>query len=81
MRIPLYGWLIVVFVAALSVGGFVALRGSPTQPPPIAPEIPTYPVVKILGRSVEGREITAYTYGSGPRHLVFVGVLERRFEV
>lgn len=35
---------------------------------------------EVIGHSVEGREIRAYTYGSGPTHLMFVGGIHGGYE-
>jgi hypothetical protein len=40
----------------------------------------TSPIHEVLGSSVEGRDIAAYTYGQGARHLVFVGGVHGGYE-
>lgn len=38
------------------------------------------PVHTVIGKSVEGRNIDAYTYGSGKKHLLFVGGIHGGYE-
>jgi predicted deacylase len=38
------------------------------------------PVETVIGQSVEGRDILAYTYGSGKTHLLFVGGIHGGYE-
>ena len=49
-----------------------------------APQVvePQYPeaVYEVIGASVEGRSIERYTYGDGPRHVVFVGGIHGGYE-
>ncbi|HBH71493.1 MAG: Peptidase M14 carboxypeptidase A [Parcubacteria group bacterium GW2011_GWC1_42_11] len=40
----------------------------------------SYPVHKVIGKSVEGRNIDAYMYGAGPTHLMFVGGIHGGYE-
>lgn len=35
---------------------------------------------EVIGKSVEGRDITAYTYGSGGKHIIFVGGIHGGYE-
>lgn len=48
----------------------------PVTPPPTTP----LPVQRVIGTSVEGRTIDAYTYGNGDTHLVFVGGVHGGYE-
>lgn len=80
---------IVLFVIVFSLGMFL-LRNSEKkvrEPAPIvmAPVLPaTQEVVrttqKVIGTSVEGRAIEAYTYGNGKTHLLFVGGVHGGYE-
>ena len=38
------------------------------------------PVMTIIGTSVEGRNIEAYTFGKGEKHLFFVGGIHGGYE-
>lgn len=38
------------------------------------------PTIEVIGSSVEGREIYAHTYGSGPNNLLFVGGIHGGYE-
>lgn len=73
----------VTLLAIVGVLGWVALRQSSTPPPlpePVAEPAPQHGRRAVIGRSVEGREIEAYTYGSGERHLLFVGGIHGGYE-
>ena len=70
----------VLIVAALSVGVFVALRnfGAPDS---AGTELSDFsPEYRVIGLSVQGRDIEAYTYGNGEQHLVFVGGIHGGYE-
>lgn len=41
---------------------------------------PTQPIHKVIGKSVEGRNIDAYIYGNGATHLMFVGGIHGGYE-
>lgn len=80
--------LIIVCVVAIGVASVFAIsglykKGAPTpgtQPSPIEPEIVKLIERKVIGKSVEGRDIEAYTYGTGPIHLMFVGGIHGGYE-
>ncbi len=50
-----------------------------TEPATTTPQV-TGPRQEIIGTSVEGRSIEAYTYGSGDTHLLFVGGIHGGYE-
>jgi len=62
----------------LGAGGFayLLLQQPPAPPAPVAP----VPKAEVIGKSVEGRAITAYTFGEGTRHLLFVGGIHGGYE-
>ena len=66
-------------VMALGAGLFFLLRKEEVPLPPL-PVVAPVPAHEVIGRSVEGREIDAYTYGSGEKHLVFVGGVHGGYE-
>ncbi len=75
---------LILAVAALGAGVlvFIALRQQgPTLPeaPPVE-ETEQGPVREIVGRSIEGRVIDAYTYGEGATRLLFVGGVHGGYE-
>lgn len=80
--------LIIVCVVAIGVAGVFAISGlykkgapTPVTPPsPIEPEIVKLIERKVIGKSVEGRDIEAYIYGTGPTHLMFVGGIHGGYE-
>ena len=70
---------LLVVSTVLGLGGFayVFFQGEV----PVVPEpAPPVPLVETVGHSVQGRAITAYTYGTGPRHLLFVGGMHGGYE-
>ena len=75
--------VIVLILIALAVGLFAAANFLKSKPPP-APipsgPIALLPVHKVIGTSVEGRDIEAYTYGIGDKHIVFVGGIHGGYE-
>jgi len=75
----------ILVVAALCVGLFmfiVLLNNDVPEPVSTGPVLTKQPVPehKIVGSSVEGREIGAYTYGSGETRLVFIGGIHGGYE-
>ncbi|GMU74172.1 MAG: hypothetical protein AMXMBFR44_3700 [Candidatus Campbellbacteria bacterium] len=70
--------LTLIALAALGVGLYLVLRSREAAPEP-APETPE-PVHEVIGASVEGRPIDAYTYGDGETHLLFVGGIHGGYE-
>jgi predicted deacylase len=72
--------LLLIIIAILGVGGwFMSSRG--TAVPPAIPEpVVTGPKHTVIGKSVQGRSIDAYTYGTGPTHLAFVGGVHGGYE-
>lgn len=75
--------VLIIVLAVLGLGGLIfwAVNRAPT--PPTAPPPPaavTYPLRAVIGRSVEGREIEAFTYGAGAKQLLFVGGIHGGYE-
>lgn len=52
----------------------------PATTPVIETPATTSPLEKTIGTSVEGRAIKTYTYGTGTKHLVFVGGIHGGYE-
>ena len=69
---------LLVVAALLGVGGFAYVFFQ-KEPAP-APVVELAPKTEVVGTSVQGRAITAYTFGSGPRHLLFVGGIHGGYE-
>ena len=73
----------VALVLIVGVAAFFLLRKHsvplpvPVQPVAVAPEWPT---TEVVGTSTEGRAITAYTYGTGAKDLLFVGGMHGGYE-
>jgi g-D-glutamyl-meso-diaminopimelate peptidase len=80
-RKPILIVIIIVLVLAVGAFAFLKLHKSPSTPAP-------QPVVQedkgpkheIIGSSVEGRNIEAFTYGNGTTSLMFVGGMHGGYE-
>ncbi len=83
-----YGATFTVIVLLIMGGAYMLFRTNEPEPvaetPVVAPPaVPTTtPPVRpqIIGTSVENRSIEAYTYGTGPTHLLFVGGIHGGYE-
>ncbi len=73
--------LVIAVVLCFAAGGlffyFFFPKKAPPQPAPV--EV-VGPRVEVIGKSVEGRNIEAYTYGNGDKNLVFVGGIHGGYE-
>jgi predicted deacylase len=83
MRTPTATWILTTIpvLFLIGIGAFLWLHKAP--PPPAAPVVapaPTWPATEVIGTSTEGRAITAYTYGTGPTELLFVGGMHGGYE-
>lgn len=69
-------WIVIVvcvlLVGSASMGYLLQLKNIPVVPVAEAP-VPEYPAHAVIGSSVEGRTIDSYTYGTGAKHLAFIG--------
>lgn len=71
-------WFLIVgvlVVGAIALGMYV-LQPAPPAPAPIVP----VPKTEVVGKSVQGRDIVAYTYGTGATNLLFVGGIHGGYE-
>jgi len=78
-------WTVVlVLLVALGIGAYLVLSKKPPAPEPAKPapvaEVPPAEKEETIGKSVQGRAIDAYTYGTGPTHLLFVGGIHGGYE-
>jgi predicted deacylase len=62
---------------ATAVGTFVLLREPELVPAPLEPHGSE---TRVIGTSLNGRPIAAYTFGSGEQHLLFVGGVHGGYE-
>ncbi len=73
---------IAVFVIA-AIGAVVYLapwqKPEPAAPAPVVEEV-AFERTRTIGKSVEGREIEAHSYGNGDSHLLFVGGIHGGYE-
>jgi hypothetical protein len=75
-------------IIILGIGGYLLFVRDTTPPsPPVVEEEtvvtefePTEPERTVIGTSVEGRPIEAYTYGTGDTHLLFAGGMHGGYE-
>ncbi len=73
--------LCVVFVLGIGAVTTLNRKNTPTVIQPTVEKVSvTYPIEKVIGKSVEGRNISAYTYGNGQKNLVFVGGIHGGYE-
>lgn len=75
--------IVALFIAAAGFVTYFFLHGRP--PEPVAPAVVEAPrrvgpEHSMIGMSVEGRSIDAYTYGNGPTQLLFVGGIHGGYE-
>lgn len=83
-KFPLYKSIASVVAALLAVGLVVWFLWPETEPvildePPVE-EVEEKVEMTVIGSSVDGRVIEAYSYGEGDTHLVFVGGIHGGYE-
>lgn len=80
---------VVIIIILVGVGFFFFIRNSKPAPvdngpvttvPTTTPQVPVNKDQESIGKSVEGRDITAYHFGSGDKELVFVGGIHGGYE-
>lgn len=67
-----------ICLVALGAGLFYILKKEPMPEPVVT--VPAASKTEIIGNSVEGRDILATTYGTGTKHLLFVGGIHGGYE-
>jgi predicted deacylase len=71
---------LIIILALFVIGGVIYFLTRNTTPPAsVAPQLNTKPY-KVIGTSVDGREIQAYRFGAGGREIVYVGGLHGGYE-
>ncbi len=74
----------ILVLAVLAAGAWMLFgrHAKAPEPAPAEPQKVSVPVpsAKGIGSSLEGRSITAYSYGTGPKHLLFVGGMHGGYE-
>jgi predicted deacylase len=73
-------WVSWAFIVLVIIGGLTVIiyYTGTSEPLPEVEEVG--PVHEVIGTSVEGRSIDAYTFGSGDTHLAFVGGIHGGYE-
>lgn len=73
---------IVLFLLAFGAGLFIFLGWGKevVETVPVEQVVVDTPVYKVIGKSVEDRDIESYTYGNGDTHLLFVGGIHGGYE-
>jgi g-D-glutamyl-meso-diaminopimelate peptidase len=85
MRLSLTKLVVIVLAIALVIGliiFFVTRTPKPAPAPQPTDQMPvtTTPSQEVIGISVQGRDIDAFTFGAGDTHLVFVGGIHGGYE-
>jgi hypothetical protein len=75
------GAFVAVTILVLASVAYVAVRNIPAPEKVTIVAAPVPAVVHaVIGKSVQGRDIDAYTYGTGPTRLLFVGGIHGGYE-
>jgi hypothetical protein len=78
---PFFLARIVALILLVVIGGGIFLWNTwPEKKPIQGPVVTPDPQIERVGTSVEGRAIEAFTYGTGARHLLFVGGIHGGYE-
>lgn len=64
----------------VAVSLFLYFRGTNTNEEPMEDLGSTAPKYEVIGKSVEGRDIEAYTFGNGESNLLFIGGIHGGYE-
>ena len=72
----------IVVIAIVIIIYSSSRKSAPAMPvvTPVATSTKVLASSAVIGHSVQGRDITAYTYGNGPTHLLFVGGIHGGYE-
>jgi g-D-glutamyl-meso-diaminopimelate peptidase len=74
-------FFVLLFVIIVAGGAYYFMKNKTVKPQPSTVATTTPAVVhQVIGISVEGRKIDAYTYGSGEERLVFAGGMHGGYE-
>lgn len=71
--------MIILFILVVITGLFIIISNK-KELTPVVEEPKIIEKIETIGASVEGRKIESYTYGSGEKHLVFVGGMHGGYE-
>ena len=69
--------VVIVVLAALIIYGLLTKPSVPIKPVVVEPSFTSY---KVIGTSVEGRKIEAYSYGNGSSTILFAGGMHGGYE-
>jgi predicted deacylase len=77
-------WIVAILLGVLVALGiaYAVLKGSPPSDVEVPKDdmTPQQSQIEVIGKSVEGRDIEAYTFGTGERKLLFVGGIHGGYE-
>ena len=77
----IFAVIVVLAVIGIGVYAYVNFHNPTQEISPTATSSPILqPVMTLIGQSVQGRNIDAYTYGNGATHLLFVGGIHGGYE-
>lgn len=77
---PIVAVVVVLVVIGLGIFGAVTYINKHKQPIPVEQPQTNEPIHKIIGQSVEGRNLESFTFGKGDKHLLFVGGIHGGYE-
>lgn len=72
--------LVVIVVIGVGISVFFVSRKKPEIVVPTPVEVSSAPKYKVIGTSVEGRKIESFKFGSGGKHIAFVGGVHGGYE-
>ena len=70
--------IILVIIGAVAI--YSLFQKPVVVPPPVVVPVTNTPKHQVIGQSVQGRDIEAYTYGTSTRQIVFVGGIHGGYE-
>jgi predicted deacylase len=73
-------YLLALIILIVIIGGVSFVWYQNTHKLVLTPAVTIGPKYELIGTSVEGRKIEAYTYGNGPKHIVFIGGIHGGYE-
>jgi hypothetical protein len=72
--------IVILIVLSIGVFAFVKINKKAPAAAPVVETKKPGPKYEVIGTTVQGRKIEAYTYGTGAKHLLFVGGMHGGYE-